>query len=191
MNLTRITYRTRQFWRYLGAAPSQSDIIKIYAILTPRQFALFSRMHKTEQFHSLEVLRGLVKAGETDRDLLVAALLHDSGKVLQTLRLWERVWVVLVKAFFPRKANSWGEAGEGSMNLHVNPSLQQSMLPWWKKPFLTARQHPAWGANLAEEAGASAASVALIRRHQENVVGPPVTQEDVLLRKLQDMDETN
>jgi hypothetical protein len=53
---------------------------------------------------------------------------------------------------------------------------------------VTAVNHPAWGADLAAQAGASARVVNLIRRHQELKL-KVVTEEDRLLDLLQRAEE--
>jgi hypothetical protein len=44
------------------------------------EYALFHSMERRDQRHGLEVMRRLRFGGETDRELLTAALLHDCGK---------------------------------------------------------------------------------------------------------------
>ena len=149
----RLRYRTRQFWHYLGWASASPDLEKARSILNPKQMALFNQLQTTEKLHSLNVLDKLMRAGESQTDLLVAALLHDVGKVKSPLRLWERVWIVLGKVFLPHQVKAW-EAG--------TPTSRSS----WKKPFAIAAQHPIWGAEMATEAGTSPLATALIRRHQ-------------------------
>ena len=171
----RLLYRTHQFWHYLGWASAPPDLEKAYSVLNPKQMVLFDQMHTTEKLHCLNVLDKLMRAGETQPDLLVAALLHDVGKVKSPPRLWERVLIVLGKAFLPHQVKAW-EAG---------PPTGRSR---WKKTFAIAAQHPMWGAEIATEAGTSPLTTALIRRHQEALPGQPRTAEEQLLRKLQQAD---
>jgi len=171
----RLLCRIRQFWHYLGWAFTPPDLEKAGSILNPKQMALFNQMQTTEKHHCLNVLSKLLRAGETQSDLLVAALLHDVGKVKFPLRLWERVWVVLGKTFLPYQVKTW-EAG---------PPTRKSRL---KKSFAITAQHPMWGAEMAAEAGNSSLATALIRRHQEPIPEQPKTTEDQLLRKLQQAD---
>ncbi len=118
--------------------------------------ALFDQMQPAEQAHSIGVFRKLREAGFTNRDLLIAALLHDVGKIKVPLRLWERVEVVIFKKIVPGFADTWGKAA----------------LKGWQKPFVVALRHPSWGAELAEQAGASQLTVSLIKRHQDKLVSP-------------------
>jgi hypothetical protein len=176
MNAARLLYRTRQFWQALRPAPAHEDLKIARASLAPAQWTLFCRLQPGEQAHGLRVLRALLDQGETAPDLLVAALLHDAGKLRAPLALWERVLIVLGSAFFPARAARWGQGRPRG----------------WRRAFVVAAQHPAWGAELAAQAGASPRAVALIRRHQERIPAaePPAgSLEASLLRKLQAVDD--
>ncbi len=158
MNTARIVYRTRQFWKALQSKPAEIDLERIGQALAPQQMALFTRLQPGEQAHSIHVYCKLIERGEDHPDLLTAALLHDSGKSLYPLRLWERVAIVLAKALAPEGVKRWGSSPVGEKAMRS-----------WRRPFLIAEQHPAWGAELAARAGASLLAVSLIRRHQENL----------------------
>jgi hypothetical protein len=143
------------------------------AVLSPALLAAFITMQPSEQAHSLDVLKKLKVQGEDHPDLLAAALLHDLGKTVKPLRVWERVLIVLVKGLSPSLARSLG------LTFH------------WPM-FRVAELHPEWGAELAANAGASPLTVALIRRHQETLPEQgetSETSEDLLLRKLQAVDD--
>ena len=71
------------------------------------------------------------------------------------------------------------------------PYQEGQRLPAWQRPLVAARQHADWGAELAEQAGASPLAVALIRRHQQKVVLTDSNLEDGLLSKLQAVDDQN
>lgn len=137
--------------------------------------ALFDQMQPAEQTHSIGVFRKLREAGFTNRDLLIAALLHDVGKIKYPLRLWERVEVVIFKKIAPGFADTWGKAA----------------LKGWRKPFVVALRHPSWGAELAEQAGASQLTISLIKRHQDKVISPvgfSTHSEEQFLYQLQFFD---
>jgi hypothetical protein len=176
MNTARILYRSRQFWQALKPIPALEDLKIARAMLAPARWALFKRLPPGEQAHSLRVLRALLERGESDPDLLVAALLHDAGKLRAPLRLWERIFIVVGKALFPERAARWG----------LGPPRG------WRRAFVVAAQHPAWGAQLAAQAGASPLAVALIHRHQERIPvaeEPSASRETSLLLKLQALDD--
>lgn len=147
--------------------------------LPPKLLGLFIAMQPDEQAHSYEVFHELLEKGENNPDLLTAALLHDAGKSRHKLHIWERVWIVVGKALFPRQIVKWGVPGEKDWEFS------------WRRAFVIAEQHPAWGAQMAEEAGASPLVVRLIRWHQED---PPPTlpgftvEETHLLKEIRQMD---
>ncbi len=182
MSVGRLLYRLRQFWSVLYAKPSAEELDEVSSLLTPAQMAIFHQMHRSEQAHSIQVMAAVLKASqgvpaEPCRDLLRAALLHDVGKSRFPVRLWERAIIVLSKAFLPDKVTRWGAgAAQGGGALG------------WRRAFVVARQHPVWGAQMAEEAGASPLVAALIRRHQDRYPNPGGDLEDRLLQLLQAAD---
>ena len=176
----RLLYRVRQFGRYLKARLTPGERQAAEARLGPRLAELFGRMTPAEQAHSVRVAQALAAEGQTEPDLLLAALLHDVGKTRAPLGLWERTLVVVCGKFAPGLAERWGRADDGREAQGV-----------FQRPFVIARQHPAWSAEMAECAGAPPRSVALIRRHQAAVPAPPQTEEDRLLAALQKADGEN
>lgn len=174
----RLRYRARQFWQALATRPMPEALVEAEVVLSPSQMVLFSGMQPSEQAHELSMLAALQNQGEADPDLLVAALLHDAGKQRCPLRLWERVVIVLVQAASPSLVRRWGEP----------PAVK---CRGWRKPFSVAMQHAEWGAALALEAGVSPLAAALIRRHPQPAPADSIVQEDVLLRKLQAVDDNS
>jgi predicted HD phosphohydrolase len=164
----RPIYRIRQFLQAISRrCPPDAEAI-LARHLSPALSALFRRMAASEQAHALAVLARLQERGCTDPDLLAAALLHDVGKVRLPLSTPDRVLIVLAKRFLPQAAARWGQ-GEGR---------------GFKRPFVTAARHAAWGAELAQAAGASERTCALIRKHQDE----PEAGDD-LLSALQEADD--
>ena len=170
MILSHLAYRARQFWNALPGPRRRVETKTLLPHLSPSQIVLFRRMQPSEQTHAYQMLERLKASGQTDPDLLAAALLHDVGKVLVPLSLLDRVVIVLGKRFFRRRARRWSEGTPSRL----------------RRPFVVAAHHPDWGADLAEQAGATSRTVDLIRRHQDI---PSV--DDFLLSALQSADDEN
>jgi hypothetical protein len=162
-------HRVNQFFLYLRARVTPEDEALVASILPPKLLPLFKRQSPGEQKHSLKLMRWLAEKEPQQTELLQAALLHDSGKSQAPINLVERVEAVLVRWLLPGPYARWAQAEPRG----------------WRKPFVTAVNHPAWGADLAAQAGASALVVNLIRRHQDHTGARPVTEEDRLLDLLQ------
>jgi putative nucleotidyltransferase with HDIG domain len=166
----------RRVWQFLQALTARplttAEQEEVAAILSSAQQTLFSQMSTTDQRHSLNVARTLIATGATVRDLLVAALLHDVGKSRHQLYLWERVMVVVIRAFGPSAAARWGH----------HPSNG------WRRPFVIYQQHPHWGAEMALAAGCSPLTVDLIREHHDR---DRARADSSLLRSLQQADSAN
>jgi hypothetical protein len=198
MNTSRILYRTRQFWQALGATLAPEDLDLVCEVLTPAQRMLFERLQMSEKVHSLKVLRALLDQGEDQPDLLVAALLHDIGKSRFPLIMLDRILIVLGKTFFPGRVKCWGSEPVGVLNpSYISDRrglLTETFFRIWRRPFIVAEKHPAWGAEMAAQAGASPLAVDLIRRHQEQLdpgLGSNFSTEQHLLRKLQAVDDNS
>jgi len=182
MSTDRILYRTRQFWHALGSAPSPDGIALACTLLTPPNQLIFNRMLRSEQAHSLRVLHALLDQREENKDLLIAALLHDVGKSRFPLHLWERVVIVLAKMICPGCVKRWGERVTGDERAPRG----------WRRAFIITEEHPAWGAEMAAESGCSQLTINLIRRHQDMIPVSKVEDlfiEDRLLLKLQAADD--
>jgi hypothetical protein len=81
-----------------------------------------------------------------DRELLVAALLHDCGK--GQIALWHRVAYVVLDAAAPGFLRGIAAQGDG---------------PSWREALYRCVHHAELGAHRAEQAGSSPRVVALIR----------------------------
>lgn len=151
----RILYRGRQFWHTLSSKIDSQKLEQAATYLTHAQWELFTQLQVGEKNHALAMLTKLIAQGETEPDLLVAALLHDVGKLRYRMNPLERALVVVGKAIVPEKANRWGTEPVGGWN----------NLPDWRKAFIVAEHHAEWGAEMARQAGASPLAVELIRQH--------------------------
>jgi putative nucleotidyltransferase with HDIG domain len=181
----RIIYRMRQTWAALTAKPDRIELQEVKEYLSPAEYSLFIQLHPSEQSHSISVFHQLRRDGVEQPDLLKAALLHDVGKTRYPLHLWDRILIVLGRKIAP------GLAGSISVN----------DLNGWKRPLIVSQKHAEWGAEMAAGAGASQLTVALINRHQQELLTeepplsynhshnePPELSEDQLLALLQKYD---
>lgn len=168
-------YRVRQFFHTLIAKPEASQLEKVDRVLESPLAALFMRMSPPDQLHSLRVLDTLQREGQSDPDLLAAALLHDVGKSVYPLSILDRVIIVLANRFLPGRVIRWGRSEPRG----------------WRRSFVIATQHPHWGAELAAQHGASPRLVALIRHHQDKTPLRNDSGQDALLQHLQRVDSQN
>jgi putative nucleotidyltransferase with HDIG domain len=177
MKISQALYRTRQFWlAWRAQSLTEADSAPAHSILTADQLEMFLRLQPSEQIHALRVLQTIQAQGENDPNLQTAALLHDVGKARAPLKIWERVVIVLGKGLFPKWYKIWGEGQPQG----------------WKRPFVVAEQHAAWGAEMASKVGTSPLAVSLIRRHQSPDNSPTSDPyENHLLKILQAADHQN
>ena len=161
--MNQISYRVSQFWDVLLNTQLKDDELDLVAsILTKPQLHLYNQLQNSEKMHALRVLKAVKEGGESHPDLLTAALLHDVGKSIYPLRLWERIIIVLGKRIFPHLSNKWGQSHPRGM----------------ARPFVIAQNHPRWGADLAEDAGSSSLAVALILNHENHQKSDPPDSVD-------------
>lgn len=165
-------HRVAQFLRAAFARPAAGDGALLEQHLPPPLHPAFTRLSRAEQAHAVATLRTLLRQGHTDPDLLAAALLHDLGKSRAPLRLLERVLIVLAQSWLPRRAARWGQ-GEPC---------------GWRRPFVVAAHHPAWGEALVLEAGGSPRLAEIVRRHHDPLPEDVRTPVDRLLKALQAAD---
>jgi len=111
---------------------------------------LFAGMPRQDQRHGLDVLYGLRERGADASELLAAALLHDVAKS-EGVGTWHRVFAVLVRALRPE----W-------LGRLASPDPTS-----WRFPLWLQLRHAQRGAELAEAAGCDAATVRLIRYHEQ------------------------
>ena len=168
-------YRARQFFKAVAAHVKPEERALVQRVLPPVLQNLFFRMSVNDQRHSLDVYDALKRQGYNDRDVLAAALLHDCGKALGRIGLWQRVALVLVKAGRPALLNRVPLSDSGA----------------WHHAFYIQREHAGLGADLAYRAGASPVVVDYIRRHEMPLPGTAATLEDKILAALQRADSVN
>lgn len=135
--------KTRRALAFLGRPVSEAEVQVLTQLASADQLALFRSMHPADQRHGLAVLRALRARGADDRDLLLAALLHDAGKGRTGL--------------LPRVLHALGQAYGAWI-----PRLARR-LPGLGRALDRLAHHPALSADLAAGAGSSARTVELIR----------------------------
>jgi len=162
----RVRYRVAQFFTTFWTSFRPVDAAYAARYLDPALLRLFQRMSRAEQHHGIAICRALEAQGHTGPDLLVAALLHDVGKIQSPPCLWDRVIAVLGEHFVPQRAARWSVGDPRGL----------------RRGFVVRRMHPEWGALLAEQAGATLRAAALIRQHHESA------EDDVELAALQATD---
>jgi len=159
--LRTVCYRVGQFLRALTAGVSEKEAEQAMRVLTPEARRLFRRQAVQDQRHALAVYRALRRSGHTAPGLLAAALLHDVGKADARLPAWQRAVIVLLDRFAPRIL-----ARLGQEDAHGRLSVLAAGL---RRPFVVHARHPQVGACWAREAGCSSLTVALIRRHHDEL----------------------
>ena len=135
--------KMRQTRRHLTGRVSAAERVALATWCSPRQLAIYDGMHRADRRHGLDVVATLRASGVTDRDVLLAGLLHDAGKGDTGL--------------LPRVVWSLGEAlGEPVVRL---AERSRSLAPALDR----LRHHAERSAALAEAAGCPRRTVALIR----------------------------
>jgi len=158
----------------LSAQTSLLELERAHARLNPEQWELFIQLQPGEKDHALAMFDRLLEQGENQPDLLMAALLHDIGKLRYRLNPSERAMVVMAHAIKPRQSQHWGSL----------PPNGWDSLPGWRKAFIVAEQHAGWGAEMARESGVSPLTETLIREHHHPHRQEAGDVENGLLRKL-------
>jgi len=141
-------YRLHQFAQAICPVIAKEELAWAYSLLPPNAHALFTAQPLPEQRHALDVALDLEKQGIEDPQLLIAALLHDCGKIKSPLKIWQRVAIVLLQKA-PRIV--WDTLAKSHRSFF---SFLQ-----------TAEKHPEWGAEMALNIGLEQDIVELIREH--------------------------
>lgn len=126
-------YRVHQFIKAIFPKIHASEIRWALDYLPPEACLLFLKQSLSEQRHALDVTQSLLKeeialTPLNYQDLLTAALLHDCGKSKVCIRLWHRVFIVLMQ----------------KMPQSIWSRLERSHTVF-ATPLKTASQHAIWG----------------------------------------------
>jgi hypothetical protein len=169
--------RLKQGIRALFAFSVPVDEALAEAYLPPAQMALFRKLRKAEQLHSLNVLRTVLQQeATTPQDLAVAALLHDVGKIRYPMAIWQKSCVVIVRHFLPSFHARW------SADEHCTD---------WRRMFVVGVHHPKWSAELVAQVGGTPRALWLIRHHADEVSAHTHHPDVTLLKRLKSADDAN
>jgi hypothetical protein len=159
------TSRLRQGLDALRPSLSSRQRTVIESALTDAQAALVHELPEFDQAHLCRVYERLRASGESDVDVLTAALLHDVGKVQNgyAVKLPHRVARVILERLAPGVL-AW---------------LARIPASRWRHGFVLAVHHPVFGAEKAAAANCSARVCWLIAHHEDD---PPPDDEG--LRRL-------
>jgi hypothetical protein len=138
-------HRVGQFIGHLTARVEPGEEMRARRLVPDAAWPLFAAMPTADRRHALDVVGRLLIAGQTDPDLLAAAMLHDVAKG-HRMRLWHRVAGVLLHAVAPR-----------ALSRLASPDPRS-----WRYPFHLYLHHPALSAEAALGAGCSSRTAELI-----------------------------
>lgn len=144
--------KVRQARAHVAARVTASERADLATWSTPVELALFDAMPVADRRHGLDVVARLHALGASDRDLLVAGLLHDCGKGTQ-VRLWHRVAWSLAERY-----------GEWIL-------VAGSVIPGFRAGIERIRRHADLSAEMLLAAGVSPRAAELAR-HQADPVDP-------------------
>lgn len=157
--------RARQFFD-AGRQPTESDLQLARETLTPELLRLFLAQHPRDIVHAAGTARWLLERGHGDREMVLAALLHDVAKGHQ--RRADRVAYVVAAAVNAER----GLASERS-RFELRRAAARTLA------------HPGAGAVLLRDLGAPPRVVDLTFRHHSPARG------DAMLALLQAADSAN
>ena len=152
--MKQAVHRFEQGIRALLAFARSPDLDLAKQYLSGCEFKAFLSMSRSEQLHSLAVLRIILSAdAAAPNALTAAALLHDVGKSRFHLAVWQKTLSVLVKTFVP------------PLNRVLSRDEQAT---FWRAPFTVRQHHPKWSGEILRNCGSDPTVIWLAERHQED-----------------------
>jgi len=170
----RLFYRFRQFFGGVFARVSGEERREADAVLNPAAREWFHSLPRDLQWHGLQVMHDLKRAGIDRSDVLAAALLHDAGKAAGPNGPLVRTFSVLARQLAP----AWS-ARRKEIDYRAARGIDRVLA--------IAYQHPQIAAEKAAACGCDPVTIDLIRRHQDTDRGA----DDALLQLFQQMDNEN
>ncbi len=170
----RLFYRVQQFFGGVFARVSEEDRREADTVLNPPAREWFHSLPRDLQWHGVQVMHDLRRAGIDRPAALAAALLHDAGKAEGPNGPLVRTLVVLARRLAP---------GWSARRKVIDYRSAQGI----DRVLAIAYQHPAIAAERAAACGCDPVTIDLIRHHQD----PDRSKEDTLLRLFQQVDDQN
>ena len=146
---TDLARHTRRFFRGLRHSLSPAEERAARELLTPAELRLFASLQGRERRHALDVLTWLRANASPSDELLLAALLHNTGK--GALHAHERILHVLLLQFAPRTHTRLADRGGSRLG----------------RALAALRDHPERGALRLAAIGCSPRICELVRRHHD------------------------
>ncbi len=144
------------------------------AVLPPAAQAWFHSLPRDLQWHGLQVMHDLQRAGVDQAEVLAAALLHDAGKAVGPSGPLARTMIVLAL----RLAPAWSARRK---------KIDYRAARGFDRVLAIAYQHPDIAAEKALECGCDPVTIDLIRYHQDTAR----MVNDPILRLFQQVDDRN
>ena len=175
--MKQVSRRLAQGLRALLAFATAPDLALAQKYLSKCEFAAFNTLSRSEQLHSLNVLRAILDAEpDAPRTLTAAALLHDVGKSRRRLAVWQKTLAVLVQAFAPALSRR--------LSREESPRA-------WRMPFIVRRHHPKWGGEILRACGSDSQLIWLVEQHQAEADAHQAHLAYPLLKRLQAADNAS
>jgi hypothetical protein len=153
---------------------SDAEVREAEAILNPAAYGWFRLLPRDLQWHGLQVMHDLKRAGVDRSEVLAAALLHDAGKAEGSNGPLVRAFSMLARHLAP----AWS-----TRRSHLDYRRVQGI----DRAVALAYQHPHIAAEKAIACSCDPLTIDLIRYHQDTERG----KTDPLLYLFQQVDDQN